>query len=54
MGLSAGLGAGLSGVIVGLWGYPTLSLIAATLSVALGLGALARSGRHTGSFSLLW
>jgi len=41
MGLCAGLGAGLSGVIVGVWGYPMLSLIAAGLSVALGLGALA-------------
>lgn len=41
MGLCAGLGAGLSGVIVGGWGYPMLSLIAAALSVALGLGAVA-------------
>lgn len=41
MGLCAGIGAGLSGVIVGVWGYPTLSLTAAVLSVALGLGALA-------------
>jgi MFS family permease len=41
MGLSAGLGGGLSGVIVGVWGYPTLCLIAAVLSVALGLRALA-------------
>ncbi len=45
MGLSAAVGGGLSGVIVGLWGYPMLCLIAAALSVALGLRALAsRSG----------
>ena len=41
MGLSAGLGGGLSGVVVGVWGYPMLSLIAAALSAVLGLGALA-------------
>ncbi|MEO8556744.1 MAG: MFS transporter [Actinomycetota bacterium] len=41
MGLCAGLGGGLSGVVVGGWGYPTLCLIAAALSVALGLRALA-------------
>ena len=41
MGLCAGLGGGLSGVIVGVWGFTALSLIAAALSVALGLGALA-------------
>lgn len=39
MGLCAGLGGGLSGVVVGVWGYPTLCLIAAVLSVALGLRA---------------
>ena len=48
MGLCAGLGGGLSGVVVGVWGYPTLCLIAAALSVALGLRALAfRSVRLT-------
>ncbi len=41
MGLCAGLGGGLSGVVVGEWGYTTLCLIAATLSVALGLRTLA-------------
>lgn len=41
MGLCAALGGALSGVVVGVWGYPTLCLIAATLSVALGLRALA-------------
>ena len=41
MGLCAGLGSGLSGVVVGGWGYPTLCLIAAALSVALGLRVLA-------------
>ncbi|MHB8275402.1 MAG: MFS transporter [Dermatophilaceae bacterium] len=48
MGLCAGFGGGLSGVVVGMWGYPTLCLIAAMLSVALGLRALAfRSVRLT-------
>ena len=41
MGLSAALGGGLSGVVVGSWGYPTLCLLAAGLSVALGLWVLA-------------
>jgi len=41
MGLCAGFGGGLSGVVVGEWGYTTLCLIAATLSVALGLRTLA-------------
>ena len=46
MGLCAGLGGALSGVVVGGWGYPTLCLIAAALSVALALRALAfRPGR---------
>ena len=46
MGRCAGLGGGLSGVVVGVWGYPVLCLIAAVLSVALGLRALAfRSAR---------
>ncbi len=45
MGLSAAVGGGLSGVIVGVWGYPMLCLIAVALSVGLGLRALAsRSG----------
>ena len=49
MGLSAAVGGGLSGVIVGAWGYPMLCLIAAALSVALGLRALAyRSGMPVG------
>lgn len=48
MGLCAALGGGLSGVVVGVWGYPTLCVIAAALSVALGLRALAfRSERLT-------
>ena len=37
--LLAGLGGALSGVVVRVWGYPTLRLIAATMSVALGLRA---------------
>ena len=41
MGLCAGLGGALSGVVVGVWGYQTLCWIAASLSVALGLRALA-------------
>ena len=49
MGLSAAVGGGLSGVIVGAWGYPMLCLMAAALSVALGLRALAyRSGMPVG------
>ena len=39
MGLCAALGGAFSGVVVRVWGYPTLCLIAATLSVALGLRA---------------
>lgn len=41
MGLCAGLGGGLSGVIVGVWGYQILCLIAAVLTVVLGMRSLA-------------
>jgi len=41
MGLCAGLGGGLSGVVVGGWGYPALCLMTATLSLALGVRAMA-------------
>jgi MFS family permease len=45
MGLCAALGGGLSGVVVGVWGFPTLCLIAAALSAALVVGALSPYSR---------
>jgi MFS family permease len=41
MGLTAAAAGGLSGVVVGLWGFPTLSLLACVLGIAVGLAAVA-------------